>query len=125
MKKFISIALAAVIAISANAKKTETAQFSSVKVNAPVHLVIVPGRSYSVNIMSRNPELASAVSWKIKDGVLSLSSRDIESLEHSQGMVDVIVTSPNAIDYQVGKEMKQVSSSKHKLTRTRQMRHPF
>ena len=50
MKKFITIALAAVIAISANAKKVNTAVFNSVKVNAPVHLVIVPSREYSVNV---------------------------------------------------------------------------
>ena len=52
MKKFITIALAAVIAISANAKKVNTAVFNSVKVNAPVHLVIVPSREYSVNVTS-------------------------------------------------------------------------
>ena len=53
MKKFITIALAAVIAISASAKKVNTAVFNSVKVNAPVHLVIVPGREYSVGVTSR------------------------------------------------------------------------
>ena len=62
MKKFITIALAAVIAISANAKKVNTAVFNSVKVNAPVHLVIVPSREYSVNVSSRETGLASAIS---------------------------------------------------------------
>ena len=56
MKKFITIALAAVIAISANAKKVNTAVFNSVKVNAPVHLVIVPSREYSVNVSSRESD---------------------------------------------------------------------
>lgn len=125
MKKILSLALAAILTLSANAKVVKTSQFSSVKVNAPVHLVIVPGRSYSVNVMSRDPELASAVSWRIRDGVLSLSSRDVESLERSRNKVEVIVTTPNAIDYQVGKEMKQVSSSKHKLNRPRRTKHHF
>ena len=54
MKKIIAIALVAISALSANAKKVETTAFSSVKVNAPVHLVIVPDREYSVNVVSRN-----------------------------------------------------------------------
>ncbi len=123
MKKFISLALAAIIALSANAKKVETTAFSSVKVNAPVHLVIVPGREYSVNVVSRNPELATAVAWKVKDGVLNLSARDLESLEQSNNAVEVIVTTPNAIDYQVGQDMKSVSSSKHRFFPRRHRRH--
>ena len=115
MKKIIAIALVAISALSANAKKVETTAFSSVKVNAPVHLVIVPGREYSVNVVSRNPELATAVSWKVKDGVLNLAARDLESLEQSRSTVEVIVTTPNAIDYQVGQEMKTVASSKHRV----------
>ncbi len=74
MKKFITIALAAVIAISANAKKVNTAVFNSVKVNAPVHLVIVPSREYSVNVTSQESGLSSAIAWSVKDGVLSISA---------------------------------------------------
>ncbi len=67
MKKFITIALAAVIAISANAKKVNTAVFNSVKVNAPVHLVIVPSREYSVNVTSQESGLSSAIAWSVKN----------------------------------------------------------
>ncbi len=112
MKKFITIALAAVIAISANAKKVNTAVFNSVKVNAPVHLVIVPSREYSVNVTSRESGLASAISWTIKDGVLQISARDLETLQQANGTVDVIVSAPQNIDYQIGQDMQQVSSSK-------------
>ncbi|MBR1667413.1 MAG: hypothetical protein IJ693_03925 [Bacteroidaceae bacterium] len=122
MKKFLSLALAAIIAISANAKKVETAQFSSVKVNAPVHLVMVPGREYSVNIVSRNPQLTTAVSWTVKNGVLTLNARDLESLEQSNATVEVFVTSPNALDYQLTKDVQKVSSRKHKLGWRRGMR---
>ena len=108
MKKFLSLALAAVIALSANAKKVQTAEFSSVKVYAPVQLVIVPGKEYSVNIVSRNAELATAVSWKVKNGVLNLSARDLESLERAHESVNVIVTAPSAVDYQIGKDLKRV-----------------
>lgn len=116
MKKFLSLALAAIITLSVNAKTTKTNEFTSVKVNAPVHLVIVPGRTFSVNVVSRNPQLATAVSWKVKNGVLNVNARDLESLEQSRARVEVIVTSPNAVDYQVGKDLEQVSASVHKLT---------
>ena len=114
MKKFIAIAFAAVIAISANAKKVETAVFNSVKINAPVHLVIVPGRSYSVDVTSRETGLASAISWNIKNGVLNISARDLEALEQANGTVDVIVSAPRGIDYQIGQDMQETSSQKHR-----------
>ena len=116
MKKFITLALAAVIAISANAKKVNTAVFNSVKVNAPVHLVIVPSREYSVDVTSRETGLASAISWSIKDGVLNISARDLETLEQSDGTVDVIVSAPQGVDYTIGQDMQQVSSSKSNST---------
>ena len=112
MKKFITLALAAVIAISANAKKVNTAVFNSVKVNAPVHLVIVPSREYSVNVTSQESGLSSAISWSIKDGVLSISARDLEALEQADGTVDVIISAPRGVEYQIGQDMQQVSSSK-------------
>ena len=115
MKKFIIIALAVVIAISANAKKVNTAVFNSVKVNAPVHLVIVPSREYSVNVSSRETGLASAISWSIKNGVLNISARDLEALEQAGETVDVIVSAPRGVDYQIGQDMQQVSSSKRKV----------
>ena len=115
MKKFITLALAAVIAISANAKKVNTAVFNSVKINAPVHLVIVPSREYSVNVISQESGLASAISWSIKDGVLNISARDLEALEQSDGTVDVIVSAPRGVDYQIGQDMQQVSSSKKRV----------
>ena len=110
MKKFITLALAAVIAISANAKKVHTSVFNSVEINAPVHLVIVPSREYSVNVISRESGLASAVSWSIKNGVLNISARDLTALEHSKGTIDVIVSAPHNVDYQIGRDMEEVSS---------------
>ena len=115
MKKFITLALAAVIAISANAKKVHTSVFNSVKINAPVHLVIVPGREYSVNVLSRESKLASTISWSIKDGVLNISARDLNALERSNGTVDVIVSAPRDVNYQIGYNMEEVSSSQRSI----------
>jgi hypothetical protein len=114
MKKFITLALAAVIAISANAKKVNTAVFNSVKVNAPVHLVIVPGRQHAVDINSREAGLANAISWSIKDGVLNINARDLETLEQANGTVDVIVSAPAGVDYVIGNDMQEASSKKHR-----------
>ena len=115
MRKFITLALAAVIAISANAKKVHTSVFNSVKINAPVHLVIVPGREYSVNVLSRESKLASTISWNIKDGVLNISARDLNALERSNGTVDVIVSAPRDVNYQIGYNMEEVSSSQRSI----------
>ena len=114
MKKFITLALAAVIAISVNAKKVNTAVFNSVKVNAPVHLVIVPSRQHAVDINSREAGLANAISWSIKDGVLNISARDLEALEQANGTVDVIVSAPGSINYEIGNDMQESSSTKHR-----------
>lgn len=122
MKKFITIALAAVIAISANAKKVNTAVFNSVKVNAPVHLVIVPSREYSVNVTSQESGLSSAIAWSVKDGVLSISARDLEVLEQANGTVDVIVSAPRGVDYQIGQDVQETSSSKKRIPMFRRHR---
>ena len=122
MKKFITIALAAVIAISANAKKVNTAVFNSVKVNAPVHLVIVPSREYSVNVTSQEAGLSSAIAWSVKDGVLSISARDLEALEQANGTVDVIVSAPRGVDYQIGQDVQETSSSKKRIPMFRRHR---
>ncbi|NLV53086.1 MAG: hypothetical protein GXY64_07450 [Bacteroidales bacterium] len=119
MKKFLSLALAAVIAISANAQKVETQVINSVSVNAPVRLVIIPSRQSSVKVASKNPEMTSAISWEVKDGVLNITARDLESLERSDETVDVIVMAPGAVDYTIGEDMEQVSSS------IKRMRPPF
>ncbi|MBR6035420.1 MAG: hypothetical protein IKP41_00485 [Bacteroidaceae bacterium] len=122
MKKFITLALVAIIAISASAKKVNTAVFNSVKVNAPVHLVIVPSREYSVNVTSREAGLSSAIAWSIKDGVLNISARDLEALEQADGPVDVIVSAPRGVDYQIGQDMQETSSSKKRAPMFRRHR---
>ena len=122
MKKFITLALVAIIAISASAKKVNTAVFNSVKVNAPVHLVIVPSREYSVNVTSREAGLSSAISWSIKDSVLNISARDLEALEQADGPVDVIVSAPRGVDYQIGQDMQETSSSKKRAPMFRRHR---
>ena len=122
MKKFITLALVAIIAIRASAKKVNTAVFNSVKVNAPVHLVIVPSREYSVNVTSREAGLSSAIAWSIKDGVLNISARDLEALEQADGPVDVIVSAPRGVDYQIGQDMQETSSSKKRAPMFRRHR---
>ena len=44
--------------------------------------------------------------------MLNISARDLETLEQSNGTVDVIVSAPQGVDYTIGQDMQQVSSSK-------------
>lgn len=106
------MALAAIIAISASAKSNaESNEISLVKVNAPVHLVITKAPFTSVQVMSRNKQLTSAVSYTIKDGVLRINTNDLESLEHSDSHVTVVVTAPGDVQYQMGGDMVATSES--------------
>lgn len=109
MKKIITLALMAIATLTASATPEQTSQFSTVSVDAPVHLVIVQGPTYSVNLMSRNEQLTSAVAWKVKDGKLYVSARDLESLQNADGRVTVVITAPQGIDYNVESDMQQTS----------------
>lgn len=104
MKKIISMALAAIIAISASAKGND-GNISLVKVNAPVHLIIAKAPFTSVKVMSSEKQLAGAVSYTIKDGVLHINANDLESLEHSDASVTVVVSAPGNVQYQMGNDM--------------------
>lgn len=109
MKKIITLALLAIATLTASATPEQTSKFSSVSVDAPVHLVIVHGPSYSVNLMSRNEQLTSAIAWKVKDGKLYVSARDMESLQNADGRVTVVVTAPEGVDYNVESDVVQTS----------------
>lgn len=119
MKKFIAMALATIISLSASASTSADTnndakkEFSTVKVFAPVHLLLVKAPFYSVRVMSRDKELASTVHYTIKDGVVRVSASDIEYLEQSYGHVTVVVTAPEDIEYKVGGDMKQVYETHH------------
>lgn len=114
MKKIMTLAIAAIMAISASAEIKKTEQFHTVKLDAPVHLVILKGPVYSVNMVSRNEQLPSAVSYTVKNDNLYVSARDMESLSQAERHVTVIVTAPTDVDYQIGKDMKAVPSKKHR-----------
>lgn len=121
MKKIITLALMAIATLTASATPEQTAQFSSVSIDAPVRLVIAHGPTYSINLMSRNEQLTTAVAWKVKDGKLYISARDLESLQNADGRVTVIITAPEGIDYNVESDMQQTSSK----TIKRPHRFPF
>ncbi len=106
------MALAAVIALSASANNSnESSDISLVKVNAPVHLVITKAPFTSVQVMSRNKQLTSAVQYTIKDGILRINTNDLESLEHSDSHVTVVVTAPGEVQYQMGSDVVATAES--------------
>lgn len=108
MKKLLTLALAITLTLGTSAKNSDSNEFSSVKVYAPVHLVITKSADYSVKVFSRNKELTSAIKYTIRDGILSISSNDIESLEKAHGHVTVVVSAPDDIDYSLSPDMQEV-----------------
>ena len=66
--------------------------------------------------------LASAIAWSVKDGVLNISARDLESLQQANGTVDVIISAPRGVNYQIGQDMQEVSSSKKRMSLFRRHR---
>ena len=97
MKKLATLALVALVSLTVSAQKVRTSEFSSVKVNVPVKIILMPGRDYTVRTISDNEQLASALNIDIRNGVLNLSSNDRESFEKSETPVSVIITSPRSV----------------------------
>lgn len=109
MKKIISLALAAIMTLTASARPKSTEQFQSVVVDAPIHLVILRAPGYSINLMSRNNALKSALSYKVKDGKLYLCAKDVDKLDNSRRPLTVIVTAPEDVDYKLTSNVQDIS----------------
>ena len=117
MKKLATLALVALVSLTVSAQKVRTSEFSSVKVNVPVKIILMPGRDYTVRTISDNEQLASALNIDIRNGVLNLSSNDRESFEKSETPVSVVITSPRAVDYSLGKDLSVEDERSHRLPR--------
>lgn len=92
MKKMMILVSAIMMAITANAQRVETASFEEVRVNVPARVRIVAGENYSINIATKNEEVAKAVNCSVKDGVLCINTRDIEALDNDNSVRITIVT---------------------------------
>ena len=92
MKKMMILVSAIMMAITANAQRVENTSFEEVRVNVPARVRIVAGDTYSVNIATKNNEVAKAVNYDVKDGVLCINTRDIEALGDDNSVRITIVT---------------------------------
>ena len=117
MKKLATLALVALVSLTVSAQKVRTSEFSSVKVNVPVKIILMPGRDYTVRTISDNEQLASALNIDIRNGVLNLRSNDRESFEKSETPVSVIITSPRSVDYSLGNDLSVEDERSHRLPR--------
>lgn len=94
MKKMMILVSAIMMVANVNAKSVETASFNEVRVNVPARLRIIAGDSYSVNIAASDEHIAKAIRADVKDGVLSLTTRNIEELGEAVNSLCITVVTP-------------------------------
>lgn len=92
MKKMMILVSAIMMATTANAQQVETTSFDEVRVNVPARVRIVAGENYGVSIATKNEEVAKAVNYDVKNGVLNINTRDIEALADENAIRITIVT---------------------------------
>lgn len=92
MKKMMILVSAIMMATIANAQQVETTSFDEVRVNVPARVRIVAGENYGVSIATKNEEVAKAVNYDVKNGVLNINTRDIEALADENAIRITIVT---------------------------------
>lgn len=94
MKKMMILVSAIMMVANINAKSVETASFNEVRVNVPARLRIVAGDNYGVSISASDEIVAKAIRANVKDGVLSLTTRDIEELGDAVQSLCITIVTP-------------------------------
>lgn len=106
MKKMMILVSAIMMVANINAKSVETASFSEVRVNVPARLRIVAGDTYSVSISASDDQVANAIRANVKDGVLNLTTRDIEELGDAVHSLCITVVTPKEPTLTMGTDVQ-------------------
>lgn len=106
MKKMMILVSAIMMVANVNAKSVETASFNEVRVNVPARLRIVSGDSYSVSIAASDVQVANAIRADVKDGVLSLTTRNIEELGEAVNSLTITVVTPSEPTLTMGADVQ-------------------
>lgn len=106
MKKMMILVSAIMMVANANAKSVETASFSEVRVNVPARIRIVAGDSYGVSIAASDDQIANAIRANVKDGVLSLTTRNIEELGEAVNSLCITVVTPSEPTLTMGTDVQ-------------------
>ena len=111
MKKLMIMVSAIMMVATADAKKMETESFSEVRVNVPARVRVLSGDKYSVNI---NGKEESSIRVTLKDGVLTLNSRDMESFDAENSRTVITITAPEDTKVTTGRDVKTLSNNVNK-----------
>lgn len=94
MKKMLIMASAIMMAAAANAQRVETESFNKILVNVPARVRVVPGDTYSVNIVTSDSVLANSLRVNVKDGVLNIAPDAKSSEMQSDNTLRLIIVTP-------------------------------
>ena len=108
MKKLMILVSAIMMVATANAKRVETESFNEVRVNVPARVRIVAGEAYSVNI---NGVQENAIRVQVKDGVLTLNTRDLDALNNAENRTVITITTPSETKLSTGRSMNALAEN--------------
>lgn len=119
MKKIMTLVAAIVMIATANASNnnngnSETeplklAPFTEVKVNVPSRVKLVIGEDYGVMTSSTNLLDNTQLDYKVKDGVLYISTESLDMLQASgRGTIITVITPNDKTNIKVGNNMQFV-----------------
>jgi len=103
------LASAIMMAAAANAERVETASFNEVRVNVPARVRIIAGETYGVSINAQDSITAGAVRMNVKDGVLKLTTRDLDALDLDKETLCITIVTPIEPVLTVGREMNSTN----------------
>lgn len=110
MKKMMILVSAIMMVANVNAKSVETASFNEVRVNVPARVRIVAGDTYSVNIAAADNSIAQAIRADVKDGVLNLTTRNMEVLGETAPSICITVVTPIEPTLTIGRDVQVAST---------------
>lgn len=113
MKKMMIMVCAIMMAAAANAKRVETVSFDEVRVNVPARVRVVAGETYGVNVAAQNELVSASIRCTVKDGVLYISTRDVENLIKNGESLHITVVAPENVKVSVGRDMQAMSTLKN------------
>lgn len=114
MKKMMILVSAIMMVANINAKSVETDKFSEVRVNVPARLRIVAGDNYGVNISASDEMVAKAIRANVKNGVLSLTTRDIEELGDAINSLCITIVTPSEPTLTMGSDVMVAQADRQK-----------
>ncbi|MCQ2258912.1 MAG: hypothetical protein MJZ41_13115 [Bacteroidaceae bacterium] len=81
---------------------TATSPFTETVLNVPAHVRFVIGKSYAVSVKSNDEEIAKAVKFDVKNGVLVFDA--VNNSEEYSESVEIVITAPAMPEVKAGRD---------------------